>query len=475
MKFNFDNTYIKQNSNLFEQINPVPVGYPYLLLINNTLAKELKINIEGSPSQLANYFSGNTLIKGSNPIAMAYSGHQFGNFTVLGDGRALLLGEHINNDNGRFDIQLKGSGRTKYSRGGDGRATLYSMLREYLISEAVHYLGISSSRSLALVKSPDIVSREQNHTTGILTRVMKSHIRIAHFEHISQFENKKNLSDFLNYTVNRLYPELNNSEDKAFDFFKAVMHKQIDLVLNWMRVGFVHGVLNTDNTSISAETFDYGPCAFMNTYDLNTCYSSIDKFRRYAYGQQPGIIRWNLSILANAIFPLIIGNKNEKITRLNKTLDDYIKIYSDKYLLMLANKIGFNYVNTNIQKLCIELLNIMTKQKLDYTNTFIDIEKFLIDKEIPSNFELKNWCTQWKLQIKNKNKSLELMQQNNPYIIPRNQIVEQALNKASTGNMELFNTLLEKLKKPYNRTQHKSYFTNYNTDFDQDYKTFCGT
>ena len=309
--WHFDNTYSKLPESFISKTSPILVKSPELTILNDNLAKELSLDFSSiSKENLSKLFSGNLLPEGSNAISQAYAGHQFGHFTMLGDGRAVLMGEHISKNNERFDIQFKGSGKTPFSRNGDGRAALGPMLREYIISEAMHALNIPTTRSLAVVKTGEEVIREDALQGAILTRVASSHIRVGTFQYITARQNEDELKILVNYTIDRHYPKIKDSKNQALDLLKVLIEKQIDLVINWMRVGFVHGVMNTDNMTISGETIDYGPCAFMDTYDPQTVFSSIDQLGRYAYFNQPSVTKWNLARLAECLIPLINENKD---------------------------------------------------------------------------------------------------------------------------------------------------------------------
>ena len=309
--WHFDNTYSKLSNTFKENIKPTPVHDPELVILNEELASTLNLDFSKTDKKkLAEIFSGNSIPEETNTIAQAYAGHQFGHFTMLGDGRAVLLGEHLVNNDNRFDIQFKGSGRTSFSRGGDGRAALGPMLREYIISEAIHSLNIPTTRSLAVVKTGEKVVRENLLQGAILTRVASSHLRVGTFQYIAATQNIENLNTLVDYTINRHYPEIKTSNSKALDLLNLVMEKQCQLVINWMRVGFIHGVMNTDNMAISGETIDYGPCAFMDHYDPKTVFSSIDKFGRYAFSNQPPITKWNLARFAECLIPLIDKDEN---------------------------------------------------------------------------------------------------------------------------------------------------------------------
>ena len=301
----FDNTYSKLPDPFKEKIGPIPVKNPELIILNKNLSKDLNLDFSNLDNKrISELFSGNSLPEGSNSIAQAYAGHQFGHFTMLGDGRAVLIGEHLSKKKDRYDIQFKGSGKTAFSRNGDGRAALGPMLREYVISEAMYSLGIPTTRSLAVVKTGEDVIRETALHGAILTRVALSHIRVGTFQYIAAREKKDELEILLDYVIKRHYLNIEKSKNKALDLLKVVMEKQIDLVVNWMRVGFIHGVMNTDNVSISGETIDYGPCAFMDTYDPKTVFSSIDQMGRYAYCNQPIITKWDLIKICRVFNPI---------------------------------------------------------------------------------------------------------------------------------------------------------------------------
>ena len=313
--WHFDNTYSKLPKSFLENIKPVPVKDPKLIILNKNLAEQLNLDFSKfSDTDLAKMFSGNSLPEGSETIAQAYAGHQFGHFTMLGDGRAVMLGEHLDKENKRFDIQFKGSGRTSFSRSGDGRAVLGPMLREYIISEAMHALNIPTTRSLAVVSTGEEVIREQMLPGAILTRVASSHIRVGTFQYIAATQNADDLKTLFNYTIDRHYPEIKDSKTKALDLLNLLMQKQCELVINWMRVGFIHGVMNTDNMTVSGETIDYGPCAFMDHYHPQTVFSSIDQNGRYSYNNQPRITKWNLARFAECIIPLIDQDEQKAVS-----------------------------------------------------------------------------------------------------------------------------------------------------------------
>ncbi|TAH26034.1 MAG: YdiU family protein [Cytophagales bacterium] len=483
--WNFDNSYIKLPSILYSLSVPTPVSKPDLLLFNDDLAKYLGINFKNHDKEyLAQYLTGNMIIEGAQPLAQAYAGHQFGHFTKLGDGRAILLGEHINPEKIRFDIQLKGAGETQYSRRGDGRATLRSMLREYIISEAMHGLRIPTSRSLAVVTTGDEVYREQVHEGAILTRIASSHIRVGTFEYISNFLPVEILKTFQSYVIQRHYPELVDTQNPSIELLKSVMLKQIDLVIDWMRVGFIHGVMNTDNMSIAGETFDYGPCAFMNAYHPNTVFSSIDTQGRYAFGNQARIAHWNITRFAETLIPLIHDNSSEAIQMAEDVLNSFPLIYNERWTRMMMSKIGIALnINSSeeIFELIEKLLAWMIAEKADYTNTFLQLtikeENF---KGIYASDDFKVWYNEWNLVLKklgiNHEMAIETMNYYNPQFIPRNHIVEKILDEVSNDrDFTLFNQTLAALKNPYQYKVEYDFLRNTPTGSDLAYKTYCGT
>ncbi len=481
INWNFNNTYFGLSSSFKENINPVPVKNPELVLINKTLASELDLNFSKvTEKELSEVFSGNSLPDGSNPIAQAYAGHQFGHFTMLGDGRAILMGEHISKNNERFDIQFKGSGQTPFSRNGDGRAALGPMLREYIISEAMHSLNIPTTRSLAVVKTGEDVVRENILQGAILTRVASSHLRVGTFQYVAMRNNESDLRTLVDYTINRHYPNIKKSKKKAIDLLKVLIELQIDLVINWMRVGFIHGVMNTDNMSISGETIDYGPCAFMDTYDPKTVFSSIDEFGRYAYFNQPSITKWNLARFAECLIPLIDTNKEKAIEVATEVINSFDKSYETKWINMMRDKLGLFGQDPKDQVLILDLLTWMHKNKADYTNTFC----FLMDENFQHNkiYNDENfltWKERWKERLKLNNntpeKYLSLMKSVNPLIIPRNHKVEEVLESANNNDLSPLKKLINVLEKPYEKTKENIDYQSPAPVSDKKYKTFCGT
>ncbi len=477
----FDNTYSKLPDAMLSKLAPVPVKAPRIVILNNLLSKELGLDFSNkNNNDLAMIFSGNKLPEGSEAIAQAYAGHQFGYFTILGDGRAIVIGEHLTKNNQRFDIQFKGSGKTPFSRNGDGRAALGPMLREYIISEAMHHLNIPTTRSLAVVKTGETVIRETPLIGAILTRVAASHIRVGTFQYLTATKKEKDLKILFDYTIDRHYPNIKESKTPALNLLKVVMDKQIKLVTDWMRVGFIHGVMNTDNMTISGETIDYGPCAFMDNYDPETVFSSIDHHGRYAYFNQPGIAKWNLARFAETLLPLINKNKEKAIELATETINNFDSIFNKNWLEMMKKKLGLFGNKSEDEKLISVLLSLMHNHKADYTNTFCSLMNERNEEEkIFTSEEFVNWHQQWKKRIKENNhpydESLKLMQSVNPTIIPRNHKVEEVLEAANNDDLNSMKNLLKILEKPYENQEGINEYQLPAPPTDEKYQTFCGT
>ena len=477
----FDNTYSKLPEYFISNTSPIPVKSPELIILNDNLAKELGLNFSLiDKKDLSKLFSGNSLPEGSKAISQAYAGHQFGHFTMLGDGRAVLMGEHISKNNERFDIQFKGSGKTPFSRNGDGRAALGPMLREYIISEAMHALNIPTTRSLAVVKTGEDVMRENTLQGAILTRVASSHLRVGTFQFIAARKSENELKTLINYTINRHYPNIKQSKNQALEFLKVMIEQQTNLVINWMRVGFIHGVMNTDNMAISGETIDYGPCAFMDTYDPQTVFSSIDQFGRYSYSNQPNITKWNLARFAECLIPLIDPNKDKAIEIATETINNFDKNYEIKWINMMRDKLGLFGQDPKDLVLILDLLTWMHKNKADYTNTFCilmneNVQKNKIYED--ENFIIwkKRWGERLKLNNNNPEKFLKLMRSVNPLIIPRNHKVEEALEAANNNDLSPLIKLIKILEKPYDKQQENIDYQSPAPLGNEKYQTFCGT
>ncbi len=480
INWNFENTYFNLSRAFKEHIKPVPVKNPELILLNDELASSLNLDLSKiSNKELSKIFSGNSLPEGSNSIAQAYAGHQFGHFTMLGDGRAVLIGEHKTKSNKKYDIQFKGSGKTVFSRNGDGRAALGPMLREYIISEAMNSLKIPTTRSLAVVKTGENIQRETALQGAILTRVASSHIRVGTFQYIAARQKEDELKTLLQYTINRHYPEIKNSNHQALDLLNLLIDRQCNLVVNWMRVGFIHGVMNTDNMTISGETIDYGPCAFMDTYDPKTVFSSIDQTGRYAYCNQPVITKWNLARFAECLVPLIDKDKDEAIKIATETINSFEKKYEEKWIDMMRDKLGLFGLDDKDKFLILDLLTWMHEKKADYTNTFCHLMNLTKKKDkLFDDDNFINWKKRWQNRVLMNQgsfeKSLKLMRKTNPLIIPRNYKVEEALEMADNGNYSLVKKILEVLKEPYETSNEKFDYQSPGPK-KENYKTFCGT
>ena len=480
INWNFENTYSRLSDSFKQNINPVPVKDPKLILFNKKLESELNLDFsKNSKKDLSELFSGNSLPDGCNSIAQAYAGHQFGHFTMLGDGRAVLIGEHLSKNNQRYDIQFKGSGKTAFSRNGDGRAALSPMLREYIISEAMNSLKIPSTRSLAVVKTGEEVIRETSLPGAILTRVASSHIRVGTFQYIAARQKKDELKTLLNYTIDRHYPEIKSSNNLALDLLNLLIVKQCNLVVNWMRVGFVHGVMNTDNMTISGETIDYGPCAFLDTYDPKTVFSSIDQNGRYAYCNQPVITKWNLARFAECLIPLIDKNKEKAIKKASDAINTFDEKYEKKWIDMMKKKLGLIDLDSKDKFLILDLLTWMHEKKADYTNTFCHLMSLAPKKdELYNDKNFLNWRKRWEDRLsKNENtleKSIEIMKNNNPVVIPRNHKVEEALSAAEQNDLKPIIKILEILDQPYNEQKEISDYQ-FPSISSEKYQTFCGT
>ncbi len=477
--WHFNNTYSKLSNTFREEIKPIPVTNPELIILNEKLASELSLNFSKiDKNELSKILSGNSLPKGSNSIAQAYAGHQFGHFTMLGDGRAVLIGEHTTKSNEKFDIQFKGSGKTAFSRNGDGRAALGPMLREYIISEAMNALNIPTTRSLAVVKTGENIQRETSLQGAILTRIASSHIRVGTFQYIAARQKENELKTLLDYTIDRHYPEIKNSNNQALDLLNLLIDRQCNLVVNWMRVGFIHGVMNTDNMTISGETIDYGPCAFMDTYDPKTVFSSIDQTGRYAYCNQPVITKWNLARFAECLLPLIDKDKEKAIKIATETINSFEKKYEEKWMNMMRDKLGLFGLDDKDKFLILDLLTWMHEKKADYTNTFCHLMNLEPTKNrLYEDNDFMSWKKRWEKRLLNNNspkKYLELMKNNNPIVIPRNHKIEESLEAANQNNLEPIKKILKILEKPYDeQTEINDY--QLPSSSTEKYQTFCGT
>lgn len=480
--WNFDNSYVQLPKTFFTKRNPTAVSAPELIILNEPLAESLGLNPEVLKSEYgASVFAGNTIPKGASPLAQAYAGHQFGHFTMLGDGRAILLGEQITPDGKRLDIQLKGSGRTPYSRGGDGRAALGPMLREVIISEAMHALGIPTTRSLAVAETGETIYRETELPGAVLTRVAASHIRVGTFQYAANWGSKEDLRILTDYTINRHYPELEADENRYLSFLREVIKRQTALIAKWQLVGFIHGVMNTDNMAISGETIDYGPCAFMDTYDPATVFSSIDKEGRYAYGNQPYIALWNLTRFAESLLPLLDSEEKNAIKKAEEALAEFKGLYFKNWYTGMRAKLGLFNEEAEDETLITDLLAIMEKYKADYTNTFRALTFDSLEESVLlGTTEFTEWHSRWRERLGRQKESRDswhqLMRENNPAVIPRNHRVEEALDAAvQHGDYSILDKLLEVLAEPFSHSPEQGAYCTPPAPSPVPYRTFCGT
>ena len=477
------NSYIGLPEEFYQQIDPTPVKNPSLLIFNEELANSL--NIELKEDDKLNFFSGNKIPKDSIPVALNYSGHQFGNFVhQLGDGRAILLGE-VRNKNESYDIQLKGSGQTKFSRQGDGRSALGPVLREYILSEAMYHLGIPTTRSLAAVATGEHVVRDSFEPGGILTRVAKSHLRVGTFEYFAsrqQWEDLKLLADF---AIQKHFPEIRETDNHYLELLKKVASNQSILIANWMSVGFIHGVMNTDNFTISGETIDYGPCAFLDEYHPGKVFSSIDQNGRYAYGNQPSISSWNLASLAGCLIAFIDKDSDKANELATEVLENYSIDTNQRILDLMCKKIGLDGSKKNNQEILRNLLKLMMDNESDFTITFRSLSDILLNNS--DNFlaqfhqknEVSGWINNWKsaLNLENKNvgEIISNLNNTNPMYIPRNHQVQKAIEESYLGNLKVLEEMLDVLKNPFQENVSLSHYSEAPSEQQRVTQTFCGT
>ncbi len=479
----FDNSYARLPETFYTRLNPTPVRSAKLVVLNYPLAKDLGLNdkVLESDNGVA-VLAGNLVPENALPLAQAYAGHQFGHFTMLGDGRALLLGEQIIPQGERFDVQLKGSGKTPYSRGGDGRAALGPMLREYIISEAMHALGIPTTRSLAVVTTGEPVFRETVLPGAILTRVAASHLRVGTFQYVSTWGTVENLRILADYTLQRHFPGSETAENQYLFLLQEVVRRQAVLLAKWQLVGFIHGVMNTDNMAISGETIDYGPCAFMDTYDPATVFSSIDKYGRYAYGNQPNIATWNLARFAETLLPLLHNNKGEAFILAENTLVGFAKHYRSDWLAGMRAKLGILNNEPEDESLIENLLSLMEKYHADYTNTFLALTfDNAKDTKMFCSAEFIEWHKLWQARLGRQQDNLKsnhfkLMRNSNPALIPRNNRVEEALEAAvKHEDFSVMQRLLHLLSNPFAHSPEQTEYSMLSVPSGNPYVTFCGT
>lgn len=479
----FSNSFAALPERFFVRQNPAQVAHPQLIAFNEPLARELGLS---STADAAGIFSGNVLPPGADPIAMAYAGHQFGNFVPqLGDGRAILLGEVIDRNGMRRDIQLKGAGRTAFSRGGDGRAALGPVLREYLMSEAMHALGVPTTRALAAVSTGETVIREQLLPGAVVTRVLASNLRVGSFQYFAARGDVEGVKILADYAIGRHYPALQQEKNPYLALLSAVMEKQAGLIASWLQIGFIHGVMNTDNMAISGETIDYGPCAFMDGYDPATVFSSIDQSGRYAYANQPRIAHWNLARLAETLLPLIDSDEARGVERATEILQEFPAKFEAFQLAGLRKKLGLHTAEEGDAELAQNLLNLMQEGKADFTLVFRRLSEEMQPApsaralfENPGGFD--DWHASWRQRLNRENMSdaarAAAMGQVNPAFIPRNHRVEEALAAAIVeGDFRPFHALREVLQRPFEDQPGNEHYTEVPPPSETAYRTFCGT
>ncbi len=487
--FAFDNSYARDLVGMYAPVSPSPVPAPRLIKVNRALAADLGVDAGALESaEGVEILAGNRVPAGASPIAQAYAGHQFGGFSPqLGDGRALLLGEVIDRHGARRDIAFKGSGRTPFSRGGDGKSALGPVIREYILGEAMHALGIPTTRALAAVATGEHVRRETALPGGVLTRVAASHLRVGTFEFFAARDDRTQLQRLADYAIARHYPELASRADRYLALLQAVAERQAALIAQWMGVGFIHGVMNTDNMSISGETIDYGPCAFMEAYDPAAVFSSIDERGRYAYANQPGIARWNLARFAEALLPLIDADGKRAVALATAVIDDFPARYSAHFMRVMRDKLALDHAQPGeaVDALCNEFLSLLQQHGVDFTLGFRYLadaaahndERWLTLFDEPSDAQA--WLQRWRapVSLMAPEQLAQSLRRTNPVYIARNHLVEAAIAAAVADNdLQPFERLLDVLARPFDeRSDAADYALPAPADYTAGYLTFCGT
>ena len=481
--FSFDNTYAAELEGLYVRVEPAGFPNPELVAFNKDLAESLSLDVASLQNQAASILSGNTHAKGSEPIAQAYAGHQFGSFSgLLGDGRALLLGEVVDRDGARQDIQLKGSGRTPFSRGGDGKAVLGPILREYLVSEAMHRLGIPTSRILVALRTGESVVRGKAQPGAVLTRVASSHIRVGTFELFAATQEHEKLKRLAEYTIKRHYPENADAEHPNLALLESVGRTQGELVARWMLVGFVHGVMNTDNVAVSGRTIDYGPCAFMEAFDPATVFSSIDHGGRYAYGNQSSIGQWNTLRFASALLSLEDEAKQVADRYQEVASNSFVDAFRDAWLDGMRKKLGLTTKSEDDAELAQGLLQLLADHNVDYTRAMRSLSESLkndspvLKHETEHYAAFEAWGAWWKTKIADTSDAISLIEENSPMYIPRNHKVEEALVAAADhDDMKPFEAMMEVAMNPFEARDEWHEYALPAPPESEPYKTFCGT
>lgn len=484
----FDNSYARLPERFSAAVLPTPVKAPRLIAFNRALAEELGIDLDGvDDERLAAIFSGNAVPQGAEPLAMAYAGHQFGNFVPqLGDGRAVLLGEVLDRKGRRRDIQLKGSGPTRFSRRGDGRAALGPVLREYIVSEAMFALGIPATRALAAVTTGERVQREIGLPGGVFTRVAASHVRVGTFQFFAAREDGEGLKTLADHVIDRHYPEARQAESPYLAMLEAIAERQCDLVCRWLMVGFIHGVMNTDNMAVSGETIDFGPCAFMDEYHPNKVFSSIDAQGRYAYNNQPGMAQWNIARLAECLLPLLDEDQDKAVDLANSVLADFAKAFPKRWLAGIRAKLGLASEAEGDEQLVQDLLALMQRSEVDYTLTFRSLcsaaqgkaEAFrgmFIDIAAADEW-LKRWQARSAQEGRSGDEQAKAMRAVNPAVIPRNHRIEEVIAAAvEDDDFEPFHEMVKAIARPFEERPDYAVYMQAPMNHERVFRTFCGT
>ncbi len=486
--FAFDNSFARDLEGFYVDWQADKSPKPELLQFNASLAQELGLSLnEQSDEALALLFSGNELPEGAHPLTQVYAGHQFGGFSPqLGDGRALLLGEIVDGSGERKDIQLKGSGRTPFSRGGDGKAAIGPVLREYLMGEAMHRLGVPTTRALAAVKTGEYVYREAPLPGAILTRVAASHVRVGTFQFFASRGETEKVKQLADYVIWRHYAELENAEQPYLGLLEALSKRQANLIAHWMSIGFIHGVMNTDNMTLSGETIDYGPCAFMEGYDPKTVFSSIDEHGRYAYGNQPALGQWNLARFAECLLSLIHEDRDEAIKMATASIERFPDIYYEAWTDLMRAKLGLQTAREGDDALAQDFLKTMEGQKVDFTSAFRTLSGCLRGNEeaLRSLYQvtalLDLWLEKWRERLQSEpdiadEARADAMDEINPVYIPRNHKVEKALTAAQAGDIKPFEKLYHVLQAPFTEVAGQEAFASPDPNEGKGFQTFCGT
>lgn len=488
--FHFDNTYARLPDRFFTRTPPTPVGAPQLIRVNRALASELGVDADWLASDAGvEIMAGNRIAEGSEPIATAYAGHQFGGFVPqLGDGRAVLLGEVIGRDGGRRDVQLKGSGPTPFSRRGDGRAALGPVLREYLVSEAMAALGLPATRALAAVLTGEKVYREEVVPGAIFTRVASSHVRVGTFQFFAARSDVEGLRVLTDYVIARHYPEAAHAEKPVRSFLDAVIAAQANLIAQWLLIGFVHGVMNTDNMSVAGETIDFGPCAFLDQYDPEAVWSAIDRHGRYAYQNQPGIGLWNLTRLAECLLPLLSDDEDAAVAEAKEALSAYADTFENAHAAGLNRKLGLRTEREGDAALRQDLLDLTAKNDADFTLTFRRLSDAASDKDDAPELRelftdpaaLEHWLPRWRARLAEEGESphatADLMREINPAYIPRNHRIEAVIRAAvDRDDFAPFEELLTVLSKPFDDQPKFAPYAQPPAKAERVMQTFCGT